>query len=82
MFNNARSFNEDDSQLYKDAGTLEKAMKKKVMALSIADDPEEDVIKRFVSGTIIQLFLNGIHQFFQQFYEQSENLESAHLLFY
>lgn len=38
MFNNARSFNEDGSQLYRDASTLEKAMKKKVMELSIGGE--------------------------------------------
>lgn len=38
MFNNARTFNEDGSQIYNDANTLEKAMKKKVMELSISEE--------------------------------------------
>lgn len=46
MFNNARSFNEDGSDIYNDAGALEKAMKKKVMELSIADVPKEDLSQR------------------------------------
>jgi len=46
MFNNARTFNEDSSQIYKDANTLEKAMKAKVMKLSIQSDPSEEAAKR------------------------------------
>lgn len=48
MFNNARSFNEDSSQIYKDATTLEKAMKKKVMELSIGEDTTEESNKRYI----------------------------------
>lgn len=51
MFNNARQYNEDGSQIYNDANTLEKAMKKKVMELSIADTPIEPFSKRFVLST-------------------------------
>lgn len=46
MFNNARSFNEDGSQIYNDAITLERAMKAKVMEMSIADDSEVSTTKR------------------------------------
>ncbi|XP_074645019.1 protein polybromo-1-like isoform X2 [Tubulanus polymorphus] len=34
MFNNARHYNEEDSQVYRDAETLEKVLKKKVRSLS------------------------------------------------
>ena len=49
MFNNARSFNEDGSQIYRDASALEKAMKKKVMELSIGgeDNTEDTDSKRY-----------------------------------
>ncbi|XP_067945501.1 protein polybromo-1-like isoform X2 [Watersipora subatra] len=82
MFNNARSFNEDDSQLYKDAGTLEKVMKRKVMALSIADDPEEDVVKRTFATIHSPLGdkLNDLHETIKVFKDQHQRVLSLPFL--
>lgn len=54
MFNNARSFNEDGSQIYNDAIALERAMKAKVMELSISDDSEGSTSKRCDGCTITE----------------------------
>ena len=38
MFNNARHYNEENSQVYRDADTLEKALKAKAKAMFIIGD--------------------------------------------
>ena len=58
MFNNARQYNEDGSQIYNDANTLEKAMKKKdrrvkKVTLYSAHIYEEEKSDKNIGGLLI-----------------------------
>ena len=45
MFNNARHYNEENSQVYKDANTLERILKTKMKSLAPLDSPKR-VVRR------------------------------------